>query len=628
MQTTMLTLRNDKTIQALAAGMALLVVTVIAAISIAFLLRNNVYWVNHTLEVEMRLSDVEANLRTAESSQRGFLLVGEASYRTQMETALEKLQGNFASLRQLVSDNNDQINRLGTLEATVERRTRYLRGLIQQRENGAPLSRAALQSGREAMDRVTQHVLEMRREEQRLLAARSHRAQFLWLAGVAALAISVIVLIFLSIITLRHARRLLMQTVASRDSLASAHARLLEETRHRELAEAQMRQMQKTEAVGQLTGGIAHDFNNMLGVVIGSLDLARRRLSGEADPKALRSIDNAMEGARRAAQLTARLLAFSRQQPLEPQPLDANRLVAGMSDLLHRTTGDDCRVETVLGAGVWTCCADPGQLENAILNLVVNARDAMPEGGRMTIETANAALDDRYAATHNEVEAGQYIMISVSDTGGGMAADVLERAFDPFFTTKGVGKGTGLGLSQVFGFVKQSQGHVKIYSEVGQGTTVKIYLPRYYGSQPVAPAGAEPALSPDQLPRAQGNETILVVEDEERVRMVALEALRELGYHVIPAGDATQALALLAIHPDVHLLFTDIVMPDINGRKLAEKAQEQNQRLKVLYTTGYTRNAIVHNGMLDPGLNFLAKPFTIEQLAVKVRQVLDSGREG
>ena len=268
--------------------------------------------------------------------------------------------------------------------------------------------------------------------------------------------------------------------------------RVAERTQQIEAASAQIRQLQKMEAIGQLTGGLAHDFNNMLAIVIGSLDIARRRLPTDID-RALAYIDNAQEGARRAASLTARLLAFSRRQPLEPEPVDANRLIAGMSELIRRTIGETLRVETVGAGGVWRTYVDAGQLENALLNLCVNARDAMPGGGRLTIETANAHLDDAYASAHAEVQPGQYVLISVTDTGTGMPPETVERAFDPFYTTKGAGQGTGLGLSQVHGFVKQSGGHVKIYSEPGQGTTVKLYLPRYHGAEIAkrAPEAAE-----------------------------------------------------------------------------------------------------------------------------------------
>ena len=396
-------------------------------------------------------------------------------------------------------------------------------------------------------------------------------------------------------------------------------ARVIARTAELEQAQEALRQAQKMEAVGQLTGGIAHDFNNMLAVVIGSLDLLGRRL-GTGDPRAKRYVDAAADGARRAASLTQRLLAFSRQQPLQPEPIDANKLVTGMSHLIRGSLGSDVRLETVLAAGGWRIHADPNQLENVLLNLAVNARDAMPGGGRLTIETQNAHIDARYAAGNPGVPAGQYVLVAVTDTGSGMPPEVIAKAFDPFFTTKEVGKGTGLGLSQVYGFVKQSGGHVKIYSEPGQGTTVKVYLPRLMGADHERP---DHEISSD-LPLGESEEVILVVEDEPAVRQFSVDALTELGYRVVEADGAAAALHLLDAHPEITLLFTDVVMPDINGRKLADEVLKRRPGLKVLFTTGYTRNAVVHNGVLDAGVELIGKPFTVEELAAKVRDVLDA----
>ena len=400
---------------------------------------------------------------------------------------------------------------------------------------------------------------------------------------------------------------------------ASARNITAEKSAAEALSKAQeaLRQSQKMEAVGHLTGGIAHDFNNMLAVVIGSLDLMRRRM-GSQELNLQRYLDAATEGARRAALLTQRLLAFSRQQPLNPQTTDINKVVAGMSDLLRHSLGADIRLETVLSGGLWRTHVDSNQLENVILNLAVNARDALPEGGRLTIETQNAHLDHRYVSAEPGIAEGQYVLLAVSDTGSGMSPEVIAKAFDPFFTTKEVGKGTGLGLSQVYGFIKQSGGHVKIYSELGQGTTVKIYLPRLMG----AAAASVDEASLD-VPLGDTAEIVLVVEDEAAVRAFAVEALSDLGYRVLEADGAARALEILAAQPSISLLFTDVVMPDVNGKKLADEARRRWPDLKVLFTTGYTRNAIVHNGTLDPGVAMIGKPFTIDELAVKVRQVLD-----
>jgi CheY-like chemotaxis protein len=322
----------------------------------------------------------------------------------------------------------------------------------------------------------------------------------------------------------------------------------------------------------------------------------------------------------RAASITQRLLAFSRQQPLEPKPIDPNKLLSGMTALLRSALGERIALETVLSSGIWSVSADANQLETAILNLALNARDAIAEYGKLTIETGNAFLDESYAASQVEVRPGQYVMIAVSDTGCGMTKEVSVRAFEPFFTTKQAGQGTGLGLSQVFGFVKQSGGHVKIYSEPGEGTTVKLYLPR------IAAAASELAREPEPLVARTSGETILVVEDDEDVRSFTAEALLELGYQVTATPDARAALAVLENLGGVDLLFTDVGLPDgINGRQLADEARRRWPHVKVLFTTGYARNAIVHHGRLDPRVELIVKPFTHSSLAARVRQVLDGG---
>ncbi|HWU50625.1 MAG TPA: PAS domain S-box protein [Asticcacaulis sp.] len=383
-------------------------------------------------------------------------------------------------------------------------------------------------------------------------------------------------------------------------------------------AEAQLRQAQKMEAVGQLTGGVAHDFNNMLAVISGALQLLERRV-GQDDARARTLIASASDAARRAGSLTQRLLAFSRQQPLKPEVLDPNKLVAGMTELFRHSLGANIKLETVLAGGLWRICADQNQLENVLLNLAVNARDAMPDHGKLTIETQNAALDSRYVAAEAGLKPGQYVLIAVTDTGCGMPPDVIAKAFDPFFTTKAVGKGAGLGLSQVYGFIKQSGGHIRIYSEPGQGTSVKIYLPRHIGE-----AGENTIESSrSTLPTGEDQELILVVDDEDLVRQMSVAALTELGYHVLEANAAQAALALLAERADIDLLFTDIVMPDMDGRRLVDAARETRPDLPVIYTTGYTRNAVVHNGVLDPDVELIGKPFTLEELALRVRAVLD-----
>ena len=388
-------------------------------------------------------------------------------------------------------------------------------------------------------------------------------------------------------------------------------------------AQEQLAQAQKMEGIGQLTGGVAHDFNNLLTVILGNLESLQRaaQVATPSVDRMKRSIDNAMRGAQRAAALTQRLLAFSRRQPLDPKPVDSGRLVTGMSELLRRTLGEQIAIETVLAGGLWRVFADPNQLEIGILNLAVNARDAMPDGGKLTIETANAHLDEGYAATHSEVVPGQYVVISISDTGTGMSAEVQARAFEPFYTTKDVGHGTGLGLSQVYGFVKQSGGHVKIYSELGHGTSVKLYLPRLHSEEDTA-ATPEHAT---QAPPSASSETILVVEDDPDVRANTTSILRELGYTVLEAPVGATGLALVERHPEIALLFTDVGLPGgMNGRQLADAARQIRPDLKVLFTTGYARNAIVHDGRLDPGVLMIPKPFTYAAVASKISEVLDT----
>jgi signal transduction histidine kinase/ActR/RegA family two-component response regulator len=396
-------------------------------------------------------------------------------------------------------------------------------------------------------------------------------------------------------------------------------ARLRDEVRRRELAEEALRQSQKMEAVGRLTGGIAHDFNNHLTVISSNIELLQRRLP--PDSASLSRLTNAaMAGVQRAATLTHRLLAFSRQQPLEPEPIDVSRLVSNMTDLLRRTLGEHIAIETVLEGGLWQTRVDANQVENVLLNLAVNARDAMPAGGRMTIETANASLDEAYAASHVEVTAGQYVMLAVTDTGTGMTPEVIEKVFEPFFTTKPLGQGTGLGLSMVYGFVKQSGGHVAIYSEPGQGSTMKVYLPRFVRPD-TRPAG-ENASAPPAHPGGNG-ETILVVEDDEGVRRSSVEALRDIGYQVLEAGDAMEGVRLIVDRGGIDLLFTDVGLPGgVNGRALADAARSAQPGLRVLFTTGYTRNAILHSGVLDHDVHFIAKPFNLDALAEKIREVL------
>ena len=389
-----------------------------------------------------------------------------------------------------------------------------------------------------------------------------------------------------------------------------------------EQAQEQLRQAQKMEAVGQLTGGIAHDFNNLLTGVIGSLDMMQRRLArGETD-KVDRYATAAITSANRAAALTHRLLAFSRRQPLDPKPVSANKLVSGMEELLRRTIGESVRLEIVTAGGLWQTLCDPHQLESAILNLAINARDAMPQGGQLTIETCNAHLDNAYAAQQRDVTPGQYICICVTDTGTGMNADVIAKAFEPFFTTKPIGQGTGLGLSMIYGFARQSEGYAKIYSEEGRGTTVKLYLPRYYGEAEDAESAAGELTDAH---RSQAGEVVLVVEDETAVRDLVVDVLGDLGYRAVEAVDGPSGLKLLQSDMRVDLLVTDVGLPGLNGRQLADFARAHRPDLKVLFMTGYAENATIANGFLEPGMEMITKPFAIEALATRIRDMIEDG---
>ncbi|MGF1619343.1 MAG: ATP-binding protein [Rhodomicrobiaceae bacterium] len=408
------------------------------------------------------------------------------------------------------------------------------------------------------------------------------------------------------------------RVMARTAELTEANKRLENEIRLPESSEAQLRQMQKMEAVGQLTGGIAHDFNNMLAVILSGLHLIRRRLKrGNAEIEPL--LDGAVHGAERAAALVSRLLAFSRQQPLSPEPVEVNRLLSGLEDMLRRTIPENIAMEMVLAGGLWQTLADVHGLENTLVNLAVNARDAMPEGGKLTFETANAFLDEAYATEHPEVASGQYVMIAVTDMGEGMPPDVLDRVFEPFYTTKPTGAGTGLGLSQVYGFIKQSGGHVKIYSEPGVGTSVKLYLPRHQAAN--SAHQNPPRKTPPAVARRGDRELILIVEDDPDVRRVTVEMLEELNYATLQAEDGADALRLIENTPDIALLLTDVVMPKMNGRALADATAQIRPDLKVLFTTGYTRNAIIHNGVLDEGVNLLIKPYNIDDLSRKLHEL-------
>jgi PAS domain S-box-containing protein len=377
----------------------------------------------------------------------------------------------------------------------------------------------------------------------------------------------------------------------------------------------QIQQADRLHSVGQLTGGVAHDFNNLLTVILGNSELLVEGLDNQPDFQELAKVSR--DAAQRGSQLTQRLLAFARRQALEPKAVNVPLLLKDMESLLRRTLSENIDIEIVNAGGLWPALVDPAQLEGALLNLSLNARDSMSKGGKLTIETGNAYLDDSYAETHTEVKSGQYVLIAISDTGDGISEENISKVFDPFFSTKGLGKGTGLGLSMVYGFVKQSNGHIKIYSELEHGTTAKIYLPRSTQAEEAAPRHAT-------VQAQGGSERILAVEDDDLVRDFVCNQLLVLGYKVLTASNAEEALKILRSDEAIDLLFTDIVMPgDLNGRQLADEAQKLRPGLKILYTSGYTENAIVHHGRLDPGVQLLSKPYRRNELAQKIRNVLN-----
>lgn len=569
-------------------------------------------WAAHSLAVRQNLAALLGAVTDTETGQRGYLLTGNDEYLTSYTDGARELPLHQRSLRALVADNPAHLALLAELDPLIAQKQAELKQTIELRRAGRTAEAEAIvkaNTGRDLMRRIRELAGQFDRDERTLLAARqglAERQRNIALAVILVALLASAVLGWLVTLSARDAAR----------TLAARNAALAAEMASRERAESQLRQAQKMEALGQLTGGVAHDFNNMLSIIVGNLDMLSRKLgAGERQLQDLTG--RALEGANRAAALTHRLLAFSRLQPLAPKSADINKCVTDISEILRRSLGETIQIETVLGGGVWRALIDVPQLESAIVNLAVNARDAMPGGGKLTLETVNAALDQAYADDHHEVMPGQYVMIAVTDTGTGMPAEVAQKAFDPFFTTKDVGQGTGLGLSQVHGFVKQSGGHIKIYSEPGTGTSVKLYLPRdHSGAMP------EDAAKPAAPAPIRRRLKILVVEDEDGVRAFAVAALKDIGFEAVEASNAAAALGVLDAHPDVVALLTDVVMPVMDGRRLAADALSRRPDLRVVYMTGYTRNAIVHNGVLDPGTRLITKPFTITQLESEMRAAL------
>ena len=582
-------------------------------------------WVAHSLEVEGRASELLGRLQDLELAKRGFLLTRSNGFIPSYDEARTAIPQALAKLHSLVADSRDQTARVDRMGLSIQDILTTTARTIELGRNGQfAEATASVMTGRgqQTLESFRAIVDEFNAAESDLLKKREA-------AEATARAIMLgMVLIILASAAGAALGALLLSGALIRELRQRTEA-LAEETRVRKDAQAILAQTQKMESIGQLAGGIAHDFNNLMTVVIGNLDSAERRLArgGPADASSIgRPIAAAMQGARRAASLTQRLLAFSRQQVLSPQQVDLNRLVASLSEMLTRTVGETIAVETILGSGLWPTFVDVSQLENAIVNLVVNARDAMPSGGRITIETANASLDEAYCRQFGDVAPGQYALLSVSDTGTGISPEHLSKVFEPFFTTKSASMRTGLGLAMIYGFVKQSKGHIRIYSEVGHGTTAKIYLPRMIGAARAKSVPAAARGESAQSPTARPGEVVLMVEDDEDVLDSTVTLLRELGYSVLAARNGAAALAQLRGSERVDILFTDVVLPQgMNGRALAIEAATLRPTLPVLFTTGYARNAIIHDGRLDPDVQFLAKPYTQQDLAQKLRAVLDAG---
>ncbi len=586
-------------------------------------------WVSHTLKVQTAANLLLSALERRESGQLSFLITDDDRYLKVINKAESDILFVMSELRQLTADNPQQQAALNDFELALTARSERMRATLAlaqtgRREDAVNAVKSGI--GADLQETIQAEIKAFCERERALLLDRQSTSAMLRIWLLILIFSSLAGAIGLAAVLARQAQRGVYQ-LRQRTAELEAEAKLRVET------ESKLRHVQKLESVGQLTGGIAHDFNNLLTIILGNLDTLRRRLlipspdqSGEERAATLlKPVDYALQGARSAAQLTQRLLAFARQQPLEPVKLDVNELVSGLTELLRRTLGERITLESVLAGGLWPSFADANQVEAALINLCVNARDAMPDGGKLTIETSNAYLDEAYADQFDDVRPGQYVLLSVTDTGTGIAPEVLQRIFEPFFTTKPAGKGSGLGLAMVYGFVKQSGGHIRIYSELGEGTTVKIYLPRLTQVEETKAAPAAKPAVESPLPHAAPQEALLVVEDNRQVREYAKTCLEELGYTIFEAGDTAGALRILESGERIDLLFTDVVLPDESGRELSRHAVKLRPDLPILFTTGYTRNAIVHHGRLDADVKLLGKPYTQQDLARKIRELLDAG---
>ena len=612
----------------LALGAGLMVLAGVAAIFMAVRASELDRLVAETFETRSEAQRLLSSLQDAETGQRGFLLTLDETYLAPFHFGEQAIPSLLAGLMERISGNPEQLQHLNAVRGLAQAKLNELRQTIDLAHQGQlpeALGVVKTHRGKELMDDIRVQLDAFSAEVFERLGARLESARALrqWL--LAFVCVSLALSLVLSAL-------LLFAMIHALEALRARNAELDSELKLRRDTEDTLRQSQKLTAIGELTGGIAHDFNNLLTIILGNMDTIQRRLAGviagehaqQLAARLVQPVELALRGARSAAQLTQRLLAFARKQPLQPVSLDLNRLISGMSDLLRRTLGERIDVEIIAAGGLWTAIADPNQVENAMLNLCVNARDAMPDGGRLTIETGNAYLDEAYTRQFDDVAPRQYVLLGVTDTGTGIAPDIMQRIFEPFFTTKAPGEGSGLGLAMVHGFVKQSGGHIRIYSELGHGTTVKIYLPRLVRSEH---ARAAPAARPNNnttVPDAASGETVLLVEDNDGVRGYARSALEELGYKVLEAADATKALRLFDAAARVDLVFTDVVLPGGNGRELADSLAKKRPGIPILFTTGYTRNAIVHRNQLDADVHLINKPYTQQSLARKIRELLDT----
>ncbi len=584
----------------------LLVLAALGAIILALSGAKAEKGVTRSLQVREAQALLFSTVQDAETGQRGYLLTGDSSYLDPFNRAQERIPELKHTLSNLIMNDPAQRRRLEDLDADIDHKMRELERTVSHAKAGDTAGALVIVKTKEdRMLQIRSKSAAFDKAELETLASRRSSAAFQRNLLVSLIVAALLVVGPLAYFVGREARRITAE-------LADRNRALRSEIVERGRAEAQLRQAQKMDALGQLTSGVAHDFNNMLTIIVGNLDIAVRKFPIENE-RLRGMIENALGGATRAAALTKRLLAFSRLQPLDPRTTDVNKSVADMSEMLRRALGEHIAIETVLDGGLWDAFVDCPQLESAILNLSVNARDAMPNGGRLTIETSNVALDRAYAEENTEVEPGQYVLLAITDTGSGMTPEVLDKAFDPFFTTKNTGEGTGLGLSQVHGFLKQSRGHIKIYSEVGIGTTVKLYLPRDTNGAVMPEKG--PAIGPSEV-----NERfkVLIVEDDPAVRRFVVSAARELGFTVAEADSRAAALEQLEQYPEIMVLLTDVVMPGGTGRQLAHLALSLRPDLRVIYMTGCTRDAIVRNGTLDPGTRLITKPFAVDDLHRKL----------